>query len=260
MYACWNGHIECIKYLVCNPGGVDANGVRRSTLDQQSCKGYTALHLASIDTPKWSVKQVIKILLMYDVDRTIKDNTGLTAYELASKYNYTEAIEAFHEYDNREDNHHELAELAEIKRLMDLKYTFHKFEPYERDVKFTRKNKPKFPVPQFIFDKERVGYLPNGMLIHEHQIKPLIETGFNVYEGVNALKCLDFSHEQAAINTLRRERILLNQDKTWAPVNIEAELAKRPKPKSSIHDRKKKPPKDINIQTSADNNTNNNKK
>jgi len=253
MYACWNGHIECVKYLVCNPGGVDVNGIRRSTLDQQSCKGFTALHLTSIDSPKWSVKQIIKILLMYEVDRNIKDNTGLTAYESALKYNYTEAIEAFNEYDTREDNPRELSELAEIKRLMDLKYTFHKFEPYEREVKFTHFNKPKFPLPKYIFDKERVGYLPSGMLIHEHQIKPLIETGFNVYEGVDALKCLDFSHEQAAINTLRRERILLHQDKNWEPVNIEAELAKRPQPTSSIHRRKKKD------NPSNDNDTNNKK-
>jgi hypothetical protein len=240
MYACWNGHIDCVKYLLCNPGGVDINGVRRSTLNQQSCKGYTALHLTAMDTPLWSVKIIIKLLLMYEIDRNIKDNDGLTAYEIAQKYNYKDALDAFNEYDNREQNLKELAELAEIKRLMEVKYTFHHFEPNEREVKFDWKNKPKFPVPKYIFNKERVGYLPTGMLIHEHQIKPLIDTGFNEYEGVDALKCLDFSHKQAAINTLRRERILLHQDKSWEPINIENELNKRPPPVSSRHRNKKK--------------------
>lgn len=38
-YAVWNGHVECVKYLVKNTFGVDGNGVKTTSLNMQSCKG-----------------------------------------------------------------------------------------------------------------------------------------------------------------------------------------------------------------------------
>jgi len=40
-YAAWNGHIECVKLLVCNTLGVDTNGIRGKSLGLKSCMGYT---------------------------------------------------------------------------------------------------------------------------------------------------------------------------------------------------------------------------
>ena len=48
MYAVWGGHVECVKYLVSNDFGVSKLGVKRSSLDMITTKGYTALHLAGI--------------------------------------------------------------------------------------------------------------------------------------------------------------------------------------------------------------------
>ena len=42
MYAVWNGHVECVKYLVCNDVGVDVKGNKVSSLHMTTCKGYTA--------------------------------------------------------------------------------------------------------------------------------------------------------------------------------------------------------------------------
>ena len=53
-YACWNGHVECVKLLVSNNRGVDNFGNKRSSLDMQSCLGFTGqiekLHESCLET------------------------------------------------------------------------------------------------------------------------------------------------------------------------------------------------------------------
>ncbi len=41
MYGVFNGHPECVKYLICNHQGIDKDGVKTSALKLQSCRGYT---------------------------------------------------------------------------------------------------------------------------------------------------------------------------------------------------------------------------
>ena len=40
-YAVWNGHLECIRLLICNTLGVDAKGNRNQSIKISSCLGYT---------------------------------------------------------------------------------------------------------------------------------------------------------------------------------------------------------------------------
>lgn len=48
-YAVWNGHVECVKLLVCNTLGVDKDGNRASSLSITSCLGFTGDHKYRID-------------------------------------------------------------------------------------------------------------------------------------------------------------------------------------------------------------------
>ena len=41
MFAVWNGHVECVKYLACNPRGTDKNGLKCSALNMVTCRGYS---------------------------------------------------------------------------------------------------------------------------------------------------------------------------------------------------------------------------
>ena len=41
MYAVWNGHVECVKYLACNTKGIDKNSIRADALQMVSCRGYS---------------------------------------------------------------------------------------------------------------------------------------------------------------------------------------------------------------------------
>lgn len=43
-YAVWNGHIECVKLLVCNTQGVDKSGKRNSSMELISTMGYTGIN------------------------------------------------------------------------------------------------------------------------------------------------------------------------------------------------------------------------
>jgi ankyrin repeat protein len=46
-YAVWNGHIECVKLLVCNTLGVDLHGIRTSSMELMSCMGFTGDNYSS---------------------------------------------------------------------------------------------------------------------------------------------------------------------------------------------------------------------
>lgn len=43
-YAVWNGHIECVKLLVCNTLGVNSSGQRCSSMELVSSMGYTGMN------------------------------------------------------------------------------------------------------------------------------------------------------------------------------------------------------------------------
>lgn len=97
-YAVWNGHVECVKYLVCNSWGVDKHGVKGHALNMVSCKGYTALHLAAQDAPNWVAKEITELLLVAGVDADIKDKHGMTAIAYARQEENNEVLAGFETY------------------------------------------------------------------------------------------------------------------------------------------------------------------
>ena len=98
-YATWNGHVECVKYLLCNPYGVDYNGSRCSSLDLVSVKNYSPLHLVALDCPEWSSKEICHLLLLFGLDRHGLDCDGHTPLEICTLQNNELVLEAFKEYD-----------------------------------------------------------------------------------------------------------------------------------------------------------------
>lgn len=218
MFAVWNGHVECVKYLICNDVGIDSRGVKVSALHMRSCKGYTALHLAALDSPKWCAKDLTRLLLIAGLDRTARCNEGYTPEDLAMKNSEPGSLEAFREFDMAESDPTLQAEYAAIKKTLLEKYTFIHNPTMNVEVW-----KAKFPVPNFIFDKQHVGALPDGMRIHEHMISPLREIGYTgVKDTIDALNMLDFSVEQADINIVRRAKLLSagDVDGTWEPADL----------------------------------------
>lgn len=96
----------------------------------------------------------------------------------------------------------------------------------------------------------RVGYIPRELTIHEHQIRPLIEEGFDIQNinkhseeyqlvqqeikgmhipqssiTVQALRCLDFARDQAMVNRDRRKKLLTESAPEWSsPPQVEEAL------------------------------------
>ena len=99
----------------------------------------------------------------------------------------------------------------------------------------------------------RVGYIPRELAIHEHQIRPLIEEGFDIQNinkhseeyqliqqeikggaesdipqtstTVQALRCLDFARDQAMVNRDRRKKLLTESAPDWSsPPQVEEAL------------------------------------
>ena len=98
-YATWNGHTECVKYLLANPNGVTNTGVKCSVLDLVSVKQYTALHLVAYDCPPWSAKQICHLLLLFGADRTLRCVDGQTPHEIAALAKNEPVLEAFREFE-----------------------------------------------------------------------------------------------------------------------------------------------------------------
>ena len=76
-----------------------------------------------------------------------------------------------------------------------------------------------FNIPEFLLEEqEGFGNMPEGMSIHEHQIKPLTNLGFQDMSGAESLQCLQFSREQAILNIQRREQLCRTFDKEFVAV------------------------------------------
>jgi hypothetical protein len=102
-YAVWNGHVECVKYLVCNNWGVDKNGIKRHALNMVSVRGFSALHLAAQDAPQWVAQEITELLLISGVDPTTVDKDGKLAIDYARRENNVEVLAAFDTYDQLMD-------------------------------------------------------------------------------------------------------------------------------------------------------------
>jgi len=223
MYAVWNGHVECVKYLICNDVGVDVRGVKVSALHMRSCKGYTALHLAALDAPKSSAKEITLLLLVAGLDRTWLCDEGSTPEDYARANDCEQSLLAFQEFDDAEQDTKILAELDRIRKTLLENYTFiHNPTMNVEPAKMWRESK-RFEIPGFLYDPLHVGAIPEGMKIHEHQLEPLRQEGYEaVKDTVQALQVLDFSVEQADANQMRRAKLISagDSDKTWEPADL----------------------------------------
>lgn len=47
-YAVWNGHVECVKYLIMNPRGVTRDRIRTTCHNLQSSVGFSGKILSSL--------------------------------------------------------------------------------------------------------------------------------------------------------------------------------------------------------------------
>lgn len=180
-------------------------GERCSVLDLKSCKGYTALHLACIDCP--SAKEIVKVLLVAGVDEEVTDLNGKTAYDYAMENSEDHARNAFFELDS-----------DEIQMIQSDLYDNFTFGDHKK-WNVVDELKVSFPVPSFIYqEQERMPYIPKALRVHEHHILPLIEMG-QTMKGVEGLKCVEFSAEEAERSRYRREQILQSHDPSWHPPN-----------------------------------------
>jgi hypothetical protein len=214
MFAVWNGHVECVKYLVSNDLGVSAQGQKRSSLNMQSGSGYTALHLAALDCPDYAVKEITFILLSMKVDETIKCLLQKTARELAIESENNGFLEVMNRFHNSTPEETELLdnEVDELREKLAASYAFR-----PEATLFVKPFKANFPVPKFLFQKDRLGSIPYGMIIQEAHLQPLSNTGYEHLRGTNSLHCIEFSLTQSEINEKRREVLVKTFDETWQP-------------------------------------------
>ena len=214
MSAVWNGHVECVKYLVSNDMGVSALGQKRSSLNMQTLSGYTALHLAAMDCPDQSVGDITFLLLALGVDTTIKDNTGQTALDRANESERREFVEVYERFQSATDDADDPLniDVDELRQHLAANYAFR-----SEATLFVKPFKANFPVPRFIFKKERLGGIPYGLTVHESHIEPLIHTGFDKLRGANSLRCMQFAMDQAQINERRRAGLVRAFAADWQP-------------------------------------------
>ena len=191
-----------------------------------------------MDTPKKYVKEITTLLLLVGCDKDILSSEGFTASQIATDSNNDEFNSAFEEFQallesskQNLDSNSDI-ELANSENKIDIN---NKYEPQpntsnesnqiqtiseKRKILFSQycldskmrtkvdRWKANFNVPEFIFEPQRAGYIPEGLKIYEHHIRPLIYTGFEFMHGTDSLHCLEFTREQALINQTRRENLV----------------------------------------------------
>ena len=216
MYAVWNNHVECVKYLVSNDVGVDKVGHRVSSLFMRSCRGYTALHMAAAETYEDVAEEITMLCLIVGMDQNAKDEDGYTPQELAVKERNVAALEAFKKFSEKDDDEKIFDRLMKTKQMLLDKYTF-----IHNPTMNVEKWNANFIVPDFVFDEsKRYGELPEGMTIHEQHIGPLVDEGYYSKGGVDALHCIEFAKDQAELNLRRREDLLMTRvEDDWEPVD-----------------------------------------
>ena len=237
MMAAWNGHTHCVKFIIANDWGIAADRTKRKSINMQTIKGLTALHLFCQDGLPWA-EETLYWLMYGGADPHIQDRDGMTPIDYVKerdKHVVESYMKVINQFINIEDRSDESAALKrriekdqdELNRL----YAYH-FDP----LIMIEDLEVKFPVPGFIYeDQPGVGSLPKGMKIHEHQIKPLLEEGFsNMADLTDSLHCMQFTKGQATVNQKRREELVKLQDPEW-------KVPERPvpQPKRSKNRRKK---------------------
>ena len=129
--------MECVKYLVANPKGVDNNGNRAVSINMVSCKGYTALHLHCKDALPWAT-DILYWLLLKGADINLKcGSEKLLPIEHAraqGKDEFVSIIESFEKLQSYRGDPVD-PETETFKKKMDSKelelakkYTFHSAE------------------------------------------------------------------------------------------------------------------------------------
>jgi hypothetical protein len=190
------------------------------------------------DALPWA-HDVLFWLLLKGADWTIQCNLGKTSLDYAQERDdggdwILETIKLFEI--QRLDRLDEITDKQFVKRVkdslaeLDKKYAYH-YDPLITVSHF----KADFPLPDFIFEPQKVGSLPRGMKIHEHQIKPLIRAGEDMTVTMDVLKCLEFSKDQAEVNQIRREKLLQHQNPNWVkPEKPSFVQKKRRKKRSAV--------------------------
>lgn len=164
MIAVWNGHIECIKLIAANPLGINKDGERDSVLNMVTCKGYTALHLIAImddgEMKAEVVKEIAHILLLVGSDPSIRCKEGFSVQELSLKNHRWALIERLKYFASAATDMDVKMELDNERHTFRAKYGFHvecqmQVEPW----------KSTFPLPDFLFEPQRAGAIPEGMKV-----------------------------------------------------------------------------------------------
>ena len=216
MLAAWNGHLECVKFLVANDMGIAADRTKRKSMNLQTIKGLTVLHMFCQDALPWA-DEILFWLLLGGADTTILDQEGKTPLDYARENGKEQFLEMIKSFQAVEAGRDQEGDAAFRRRISDAKDELERLYAYHFDaLDVVMELNVKFPVPKFVYQEERVGSLPKGMKIHEHHIKPLTEAGFSEMDTLTeGLHCLEFSKEQSEINAKRRQDLVKLQDPDW---------------------------------------------
>jgi hypothetical protein len=231
MIAAWNGHTECVKFLIANPLGISIEKEKRSCVNMQTIKGLTAMHIFCQEALPWA-DEILFWLLLGDADVHALDQDGKSPLDYArenARDNFVEQMEQWEAIKGGRATDEDAVlkrKTALARDELERLYAYH----YDPLVMVSAELQANFPVPKFIFEEQRVGSMPKGMKIHEHQIKPLTDAGFDTMDDlVDSLHCLDFSKGQADVNMRRREALVKLQDGDWKAPDKPKMLAKRTK-------------------------------
>jgi len=200
-----------------------------------------ALHLAALDSPKKTVQEVTAVLLLAGLDTAALSSDNKTALEMAENVKNEGFLSTYKEYHGMYSDETVMQKYEALKEDLNTRYCFQVNTKTRGDVAshnslsfcselLSSKRyatgtvipfEAKFPLPDFLFEAGRTGNIPDELTIHEHQIKPLVQSGYHDMRRLEALACLNFTKQESLNNLQRREHLVeLSRDESFTRVEV----------------------------------------
>jgi hypothetical protein len=248
-YAVWNGHLECVRYIMMNPYGVTKDRQKKSCVNLKSCMGYTALHLVALECPLKALKDILFALLIAGADIREVDQDGKTPMQVAKETKNQLFVDSLQEFVHIQRTSKETLK----KMFADMKKKYTLFKPKrlakgstsdgegtdgevedQTDVILSpegfpivkKKADPFKDIPdalrQMIETCEKPITIdkPSSLNVHEQLIPSMTRFSFVAMNGLDSLKGLSFIKEEALKNVSRREKLVQQFDQTLPKIDI----------------------------------------
>lgn len=200
-YAVWNGHVDCVEYILANPMG--HTPARTSCVGLQTKVGWSALHIAALGCLRPA--EIAERLVAFGVDAGLRDESGFTALDVALQNGNQKVIDVLRKEADSDE---------QLKaRILARRAVVHRRSTTANDEERTATTTYAQALDAArAFAKNYLEYIPipRQLNIPEHVILDFARSNVKVGQrrGKHVIHNLLFAYEEAKAAAHRREQLM----------------------------------------------------